>query len=146
MDDLPDEPITGELVKSEVRSLKAPDRDIQRERLQKAEERILSGSMGIVDIAMRAADIDSDTAQVPDGWVEEYGSEWAAKRALRIAQDNRRKKSERPGYLDMAQAVMVGIVKARSSQPTGDTNLKVQILLAAPRKAYAVLDLEPTEE
>lgn len=127
------------------RRLRARGGDQQAERLRSLEDRILEDSMNIVRGGLKGAYVDDGEKEIPDDWIAEHGLV-AAGHMLRMAQDARRSPKFHPVYLDLAKSVMVGIIKARSSQKAAPVSLGVRITLAAPKAAYAIIDLEPDPE
>lgn len=127
------------------RKLRARGQDLQAERLKSLEDTILEDSMNIVRGGLKGAYVDDGEKDIPNDWIAQHGLV-AAGHMLRMAQDARRSPKFHPVYLDLAKSVMVGIIKARAQQKAAPTSLNVSITLAAPKAAYAIIDLEPDPE
>lgn len=112
-------------------------------KLQKVEDALYRGALSIVQDGLRGAEIDDDLEEVPESWNKELGSA-GAKRAFRVAKDIRRPKSQRPGYFELAQNVVVGTARAREKQ-VFNAPLCVQVFFGDKQKEYPVIDVEPTE-
>lgn len=136
--DEPETALVPEVVGRRLRSAA----DQQLEKLKGIEDRILEKSMTIVEGCLHGAYVDTGDDEVPTEWIAELGMAGAVHR-MRMAQDARCNPKEHPVYQDIAKSVMVGIIKARASSPAATASLNVNITLAAPKAAYAIIDLEP---
>lgn len=119
--------------------------DPQLEKLRGIEDRILEKSMSIIEGCLHGAYVDDGQDELPQEWIAEVGMKGAVDR-LRMAKDARMSPKMHPVYMDLAKSTFVGIVKARASSPAATQSLNVNITLAAPKAAYAIIDLEPDQE
>lgn len=121
-----------------------PDR--AAERLRRIEDEMFERAATVVSGALRASEIEGDETEPPAEWVEELGSEKAARIALRAAKDIRLPPSARPGHIDLAKHVMVGIAAARSKrQGEVRPGLQVNVVVAVSEASYPELEVEEVD-
>lgn len=137
--------VADELVPAPKPYVARSSEEKQLDRLRVREDRILEKALRIVEDCAGAADIDGDEMEPPAEWVEEVGLA-EAKRRFRVAKDARQSRKDAPSYLELQKSVAVGIVKARSAEPAGRVSLNFSFTLAAPPRAYDVIDVEPEEK
>lgn len=87
-------------------------------KFKRIEERVFRKNLKIIESIAGAADYDDDAdrQEVSAEEAHAHGSMTAALRHKRIAMDARRPKKLAPVYLDHANAVVVGILKARAAE------------------------------
>lgn len=132
IDDLLDLPETAEVVplaKLEPPALTAKQkRDSlaaeQHERLSRIRTEIHERSAGVVDAALRFAEIDPEAKGPPQEWVDELGPDLAMKR-FRVAQAAWLNGKQAPAGIKVATDVMLGLeaAKARENAPVLQLNV-----------------------
>jgi hypothetical protein len=114
---------------------------LQHSRLQEIQDQILERSLGVVDGAVRFAEIDRDATEPPVEWLEELGEKEAMRR-FRIAKAAWEGAKTSPTAFKVATQMAVGILRAKASE-TGPRTLNIQIAhLSAPIPSFPERDHE----
>lgn len=86
------------------------------ERIRQLEVALHERAAAIQDAAMRAPDIAPGDETYPPEWERDFGGKEAAERAFRVAKAAWGSQKDAPIFLKMAQAFLVGAMKARASE------------------------------
>jgi hypothetical protein len=114
--------------------------DQQRAKLKDIEDQLLVSSLSIVRDALAFEEIDPNTTEPPEHWVQELGPEGAEKR-FRMAQAAWLNAKEAPVGLKLAKELGLGIIKARSTESAG-ARLNVAVQAVVMPAQYAVKSVD----
>lgn len=116
----------------------------QHERLATMQDELLERSLSVVDASMRFAEIEPDTKEPPQEWIDELGGNVEkARRRLRVARAAWMSTSEAPVGIKVASAVAVGIIKAKATEKAQPRTLNIQVVqMTAPMPTFPEQDLE----
>lgn len=114
--------------------------------IRNAENTLLRKSMQAVEDAMDFREIDPSQKEPPQEWVDEHGLIEAQKR-FRIAQAAWLGSKNAPVGLKMAQALTVGIIRAKATERAAPMTLNaVQVVVSASEKReYPETEIIDTE-
>jgi hypothetical protein len=137
-DDLPDAPIE---VVPKAPLTRAQKVDAELDRVQ---EEILQESLGVIEGALKFADIEPSEVQgpPPKEWVERYGYE-KAKKVQRLAGYGLMPKKDAPAGLSLASATASSILNARAKSGEGPRVLNVQVVqISSPLPTFEVVEVD----
>lgn len=119
----------------------------KQNRLKNMEDAILAKSMRILESSLDFPDIDEDTVDVPQEWIDEAGGdEKIAKARFRVAKGSWKSTADQPAGIKTAAQIMTGIIRARSTERQGPRVLNVQVVnLSGPLPVFDTIDVEPNE-
>lgn len=120
--------------------------EARQDDLRDIEDEILRSAMGTVQDVLRFREIDPAEEGIPDEWVQKYGM-LEAQRLHRLARVGWLPGKQAPCALKLANNVMVGIVKARSTEKAAPRAVNVVLVrMTAPPRSYPEMDVTPKEE
>lgn len=119
--------------------------EVQLDKLRQIEDRLYEKASVTINNALRADEIDGGEVGPPMEWVQQLGAEEAMK-AWRTAVDIRKPPASRPGHIDLARSLLVGISRSRETRAqTSAPPLQVQVIVAVSPQIYPELEVEAIE-
>jgi hypothetical protein len=110
--------------------------------LRHIEDELLKENMAIMRDAAKMRDIDGKSDEIPMEWIAEVGIFEAQKR-LRIAKEAWKPSGNAATGLQLAKAVMVGIIKARATEKGRPMHLAIgTVAVNMPMPMFKVVEVD----
>lgn len=135
------DPSSIEVVDRKLEPVKTAD-ELAMERLQGYEDEIFAKASEIVDGTLRFQDIDPENPVPPQEWLDELGTKEAVEKRMRIAKSSWMSSKDAPFALQAAKALVVGIIKARSTERAAPKSLNVVAITVNNRSDYPEKEIE----
>lgn len=121
---------------------KVSELDLAQRRLRSLENEIVAEASEVVASAMQFSKVTCEKGErPPQEWIDELGEEKAMQR-LRVAQSAWMSAKDSPVALKMAQAVLVGSIKANATREAAPRSLNVALVSIAAPVSFPEKELE----
>ena len=114
---------------------------VKHKKIKAIEDELFDESVGVLRGMMSAAQIDWESDEPPEEWVEQMGPD-AARRKFQLAKAALLPKKDAPVLLELAQKTVLGIMKSRARDRDHGHQLNVTVELSVPMPDFDVIEVE----